>query len=202
MATSWTAIPDSVLEPGKPARSIDAMALRDNPIAIAEGAAGAPRIKAPALNVGNAEFQWWAGNLPNAAAAHGDDHIVLRLNGDLAYKEHIYGGVGQPDTKITRRSIVARSAAVGGTYRFVCHVVRTSEGGSGQTRVAIYVNGGLQTASAWANTGNTPEVLDVSSAAGDAITVEVEEQGSSDRNRSIQLTDVIVTTTGNRGLLL
>jgi len=40
----WTTIPDSSIEPGKPIRSIDGLALRDNPIAIAEGAAGAPRI--------------------------------------------------------------------------------------------------------------------------------------------------------------
>jgi hypothetical protein len=43
MAT-WTTIPDSSLEPGKPIRSIDTLALRDNPVAIAEGAAGAPRV--------------------------------------------------------------------------------------------------------------------------------------------------------------
>lgn len=43
MAT-WTTIPDSSLEPGKPIRSIDALALRDNPVAIAEGALGAPRV--------------------------------------------------------------------------------------------------------------------------------------------------------------
>lgn len=42
MAT-WTDIANSRLEPGKPARSIDALALRDNPIAITEGADGAPR---------------------------------------------------------------------------------------------------------------------------------------------------------------
>ena len=44
MAT-WTNIPDSNIEPGKPIRSIDGLALRDNPIAIAEGASGAPRIQ-------------------------------------------------------------------------------------------------------------------------------------------------------------
>jgi len=43
MAT-WTNIANTSLEPGSPARSVDAFALRDNPIAIAEGAAGAPRI--------------------------------------------------------------------------------------------------------------------------------------------------------------
>ena len=40
----WTDITDARLEPGKPARSIEALALRDNPIAIAEGAEGAPRL--------------------------------------------------------------------------------------------------------------------------------------------------------------
>lgn len=40
----YTSIPTSALEPGKPARSVDAIALRDNPIAIAEGAQDAPRI--------------------------------------------------------------------------------------------------------------------------------------------------------------
>jgi len=45
----WTTIPDSSIEPGKPIRSIDGLALRDNPIAIAEGAVGAPRISLLAL---------------------------------------------------------------------------------------------------------------------------------------------------------
>lgn len=49
MAT-WTTIGDTFLEPGKPVRSVDGLALRDNPIAIAEGAAGAPRVEDPALN--------------------------------------------------------------------------------------------------------------------------------------------------------
>jgi hypothetical protein len=40
----WTTIPDSSIEPGKPIRSIDGLALRDNPVAIAEGAVGAPRV--------------------------------------------------------------------------------------------------------------------------------------------------------------
>ena len=43
MAT-WTTIADARLEPDKPARSIDALALRDNPIAIAENAPNAPKV--------------------------------------------------------------------------------------------------------------------------------------------------------------
>jgi len=46
----WTTIPNSSLEPGSPARSIDALALRDNPIAITEGATGAPRVSDAGLS--------------------------------------------------------------------------------------------------------------------------------------------------------
>lgn len=51
MAT-WTNIGDTFLEPGKPVRSVDGLALRDNPIAIAEGASGAPRIVNAAVTNG------------------------------------------------------------------------------------------------------------------------------------------------------
>ena len=44
MAT-WTTIADARLEPDKPARSIDAIALRDNPVAIAENAPNAPKVE-------------------------------------------------------------------------------------------------------------------------------------------------------------
>jgi hypothetical protein len=49
MAT-WTTITDAALEPGKPIRSVDGLALRDNVTALAEGAAGAPRIENAALD--------------------------------------------------------------------------------------------------------------------------------------------------------
>ena len=42
---SWTEIPNSSLESGAPIRAVDGVALRDNPIAIAEGATGAPKIQ-------------------------------------------------------------------------------------------------------------------------------------------------------------
>jgi hypothetical protein len=49
---SWTNIPNGNLAVGAPIRSVDQLALRDNPIAIAEGATGAPRVRAQALNGG------------------------------------------------------------------------------------------------------------------------------------------------------
>jgi hypothetical protein len=47
--TTFTTIPNSSLEPGKPIRSIDGLALRDNPLAIIEGDATAPRIIGKAI---------------------------------------------------------------------------------------------------------------------------------------------------------
>ncbi len=46
--TTWTAIPDSNLEPGAPARSVDILAIRDNSAAMAERATGAPVVQVPA----------------------------------------------------------------------------------------------------------------------------------------------------------
>lgn len=45
----WTNIPDTALDPDAPLTSELAYAWRDNPIAIAEGAAGAPRITQTAI---------------------------------------------------------------------------------------------------------------------------------------------------------
>ena len=49
--TDWTTLPNSSLETGKPIRAVDGRALRDNPIAIAEGSTGAPKIQPEALDL-------------------------------------------------------------------------------------------------------------------------------------------------------
>lgn len=49
--TDWTTIPNSSLETGKPIRAVDGRALRDNPIAIAQGSTGAPKIQPEALDL-------------------------------------------------------------------------------------------------------------------------------------------------------
>jgi hypothetical protein len=79
MAT-WTTIPDSSLEPGKPIRSIDGLALRDNPVAIAEGAAGAPRIAAAALQTGTPERNWVLNLTAGASAGAVGSYAFLRRN--------------------------------------------------------------------------------------------------------------------------
>lgn len=63
----WTNIPNGNIETGKPIRAIDGRALRDNPIAIAEGAAGAPRIVALAMAGGRSLPTIGAADLSYAA---------------------------------------------------------------------------------------------------------------------------------------
>ncbi len=97
MAT-WTDVDSARLEPGKPIRSIDGLALRDNPIAIAEGATGAPRIQQAAmadnsvttraivngsvtsakLAVGANETNWMLGRNAGAGAGAVGTYALLR----------------------------------------------------------------------------------------------------------------------------
>jgi hypothetical protein len=51
MAT-WTNVPNTVLEPGDPIRSVDIIAIKENIIALSEGASGAPKIQLEALQAG------------------------------------------------------------------------------------------------------------------------------------------------------
>ena len=70
MAT-WTTITNAALEPGKPIRSVDGLALRDNVTALAEGAAGAPSL-GPGI----------AAN--GAAGAVGTYALLLRLSNNAS----------------------------------------------------------------------------------------------------------------------
>lgn len=49
--TDWTELTDAGLLPGQPATSAQGLALRDNPVAIAEGAEDAPKVQGQALDV-------------------------------------------------------------------------------------------------------------------------------------------------------
>lgn len=49
MAT-WTDVSSTVLEPGDPIRSVDIIAIKENIIALSEGASGAPKVLTAAIN--------------------------------------------------------------------------------------------------------------------------------------------------------
>lgn len=60
----WTALADALFEIGKPIRSVDITALKNNVTALAEGASGAPRLQTAAYN----DLSVTTGKLANSAA--------------------------------------------------------------------------------------------------------------------------------------
>ena len=130
MAT-WTAVPDSSLEPGKPIRSIDAIALRDNPVAIAEGAFGAPKIVSDsAINwngggAGVAPAVNWVGAKTSllSAGAVGSYAFARRASGTFTttFGGTIEGSLLRPVGVIEAGIIVSLSLALSGTWRCMGH---------------------------------------------------------------------------------
>lgn len=82
----WTNIDDTFVEPGKPVRSADGLALRDNPVAIAEGASGAPKIELDALST-NVTLQ---ATVRDYAAGAVGTKAFLRVVGDSTDRSEGY----------------------------------------------------------------------------------------------------------------
>ena len=80
---SWTSIPDSSLDPDAPVTSELAYAWRDNPIAITEGASGAPRIQQAAMmdpTAGTTNTLKWLRNCDETAPS---DRTTVLLGGTV-----------------------------------------------------------------------------------------------------------------------
>ena len=92
MAT-WTEIPQDALNPDSPARAIDAQALRDNPIAIAEGDASAPRIQDSALStdVTSEGTDWVLARTAEASVGAVGTYAYLRRNSNSAPGDTVSG---------------------------------------------------------------------------------------------------------------
>ena len=147
MAT-WTTIPDSSIEPGKPIRSIDGIALRDNPIAIAEGASGAPRIEDAALDatVTNAGRDWVLARTAAAGAgAVGTYAFLSRGTTSTSAGDTVAGSAlryaGAPSNFTLGVSLpgslaVPTGGAPSGTWRCVGQTGVSTSGNVGTTAIA------------------------------------------------------------------
>ena len=132
MAT-WTSIPDSLLEPGKPIRSVDALALRDNPIAIAEGAAGAPKVTENAMNANSIHGnRIRSGTVANAQIANGAVNNVKIANMDA----------GKLNSGTVPGARIPTGNGGVGTYAFVIRPETSSVGwGATTAGSSIYTSG-------------------------------------------------------------
>lgn len=121
MAT-WTTIPDSSLEPGKPVRSIDTLALRDNPIAIAQGASGAPKVEAQGLDTTTDERDWVLSRMSEASvgavgtyAFLGESSLTTTAPGSTRAGSSLrYAGIAAT-VSFTNNSMLAFATGNGGT---------------------------------------------------------------------------------------
>jgi hypothetical protein len=154
MAT-WTTLPDASLEPGKPIRSIDGLALRDNPVAIAEGAVGAPRI------VG-------------AAAKRFENYDVLSVFAADTYESNTGSG---KETLITQTANTANPPTVvafrysiqlySGSMRFKCSHRQASSNST--SRLSVFKNNVLIQAYTTQSTSFVVRTNDISVSPGDVI---------------------------------
>ena len=126
MAT-WTTIPDSSIEPGKPIRSIDTLALRDNPVAIAEGAAGAPKIDPFAAFAHNGEAgavgtYAFATSTTTSNVAFGSTRAGSALRPTSAARSHDNGGSSLAPYALDVGSALSGTWRCMGTYDYATTV--------------------------------------------------------------------------------
>src|SRR5690625_4422215 len=160
----WTNIPTDRIEPGKPIRAIDGLALRDNPIAIAEGASGAPRVQtngiansavttakianssvtAQKLATGGNENNWVRSRTATSTAGQVGTYAFVTRQGSS-------GGVEIPWNGTIAGSLLRRAAAglgglqydsstLPGTWRIMGAFVRSSAGAPNAATLALRIS--------------------------------------------------------------
>ena|SRR5690554_395582 len=133
MAT-WTNIADTFLEPGKPVRSVDGLALRDNPIAIAEGASGAPRIESDsAVNWGGggtgttSARNWVLNRMAAASSGAIGTYAFCRAGAQGGSASFSNPGTTQPGSNLNYSNATGtlNGASPSGTWRQMGYASRT-----------------------------------------------------------------------------
>ena len=143
--TTWTNITDASLEPGKPLRSIDLLALRDNPIALSEGSPGAPATASASLadypwgaedfQTGTDERDWVLGRTSGAAAGAVGTYAFAQADAGTTsvFGDSISG------SRLTPSSVeVNSSGSVSGTWR--CMGIAYGGTGSGGTTLWLRIS--------------------------------------------------------------
>ena len=106
MPASWTSISDALLALKKPFTYVLARQMRDNPIAIAEGAVGAPRVVVPTA-LSTAEI-----DTTKVLSPDGSGGVVWQAGVPLVNKNGTATGGASPDS-----AEVLLDASAGGTWR-------------------------------------------------------------------------------------
>ena len=151
---SWTTLDLNNLLAGEPLIEAEALALYENPIAIAEGAADAPRIRTLAMQ-------------PPSA---GNNHIIMRLQ----ESSESTSSSSYPDNRLhnrfSRGQHLGCTALVAGVIRcYLLHRKSSSASSSHSSHVRVVKNG--STVQSWSTTSGSfqTRTVDVSVDVGDAV---------------------------------
>jgi hypothetical protein len=133
----WTELDTNTLLPGEPLTSAKALAFFENPKAIAEGAASAPRIEDAALDTGAATASgvtWWG--LRSAGAAAGSVGTYAFLTPVLENVAFSFGDTtAGSGLRPSNASGFVGFATLAGTWRCMGQTVDTSQSG----RAAVFL---------------------------------------------------------------
>ena len=171
MAT-YTAIPNTDIETDKPIRAVTGRALRDNPTAIAEGAAGAPRVQTAGIqNSAITEDKISNGAVTGQkiqSPTSGTGTLVFRLQESAVTRS----SSGFLDTQLNNR---ADAAAHIGVNCLVSGVItaqlqhRSVSGGTDNSIVRILRNGSVLNSWSTTSTSFQTRQINVSVSVGDSI---------------------------------
>ena len=155
----WTTLPNLAVGVGGLPSGTTVTALRDNPIAIAEGATGAPRVTGEGI-----------ATVREYAISNGP--LVNGVSGDLSnaatYFEGSFFDVFMEDDPETQSCGVVVNAAAAGTLRFQCRQINTGSSSSNST-LQFWKNGSL--VEEWTRVGNsnTLRIVDAAVAVDDTF---------------------------------
>lgn len=117
----WTVLTNEELEPGAPARSSQAISLRDNIIAQAEGATGAPKtqtaaieddaVTADKLSETTEERNWVNGRIATSSVGAVGTYAMLRRETGVVPGNTYSGGLTYSN------GVAGQGGAAGGTWR-------------------------------------------------------------------------------------
>jgi hypothetical protein len=150
--TTFTTIPNSSLEPGKPIRSIDGLALRDNPIAIAEGDSAAPRIVGKAVML----FSQYPVLTVSASSAY-----IAEIGAGSEAVTPVTTAVSDPPSTVARRYTISKYT---GSMRF--NISHSAIDG-GTVYLAAYKNSTL--IQSYSTSSSAQRTVDISVSPGDII---------------------------------
>src|SRR5690625_6125710 len=143
----WTNIPTDRIEPGKPIRAIDGLALRDNPIAIAEGAAGAPRVQTNGIADSAVTTAKINNNAVTTAKINNNAVTTVKIANSNVTAQKLATG-GNENNWVRSRTATSTAGQVG-TYAFVTRVTGGGTTSWGETEAGS----NLRLASAGASGG-------------------------------------------------